>query len=253
MSSYADLAGKAALVTGGERGIGQAIARRLLGCGMHVLIAGVDEDSARATLTDLQADHGERVRFRRTDVGEEADVAAAVAEAKEAYGGLHGLVNNAARAGAHFSDPAKLPLETWQETLRVNLTGAFLCAKHALPHLRADGGAIVNIASTRALQSEPHGEPYAASKGGILALTHALAISAGPRVRVNAIAPGWIENDPSAHHDAKHHEQHPVGRIGRPGDIAALAAFLLSGEASGFITGQTHVCDGGMTRRMVYE
>jgi NAD(P)-dependent dehydrogenase (short-subunit alcohol dehydrogenase family) len=114
--------------------------------------------------------------------------------------------------------------------------------------LRKASGAIVNIASTRALQSEPDTEAYAAAKGGVVALTHALAMSLGPRVRVNCVSPGWIA---SAGLSRKEHAQHPAGRAGRPEDIGEITAFLIS-DAAGFITGQNFVVDGGMTRKMIY-
>jgi len=133
-------------------------------------------------------------------------------------------------------------------------------AKHAVPHLRAARGVIVNIASTRALQSEPHTEAYSASKGGLVALTHALAISLGPDVRVNCVSPGWIDtrswtkrsrrsSDPLPPED---HAQHPAGRVGTPGDVAELVLYLISDRA-GFVTGQNFVADGGMTRKMIYR
>ena len=120
--------------------------------------------------------------------------------------------------------------------------------KHAAPHLRRVRGAIVNIASTRALQSEPDTEAYAAAKGGLVALTHALAMSLGPQVRVNCVSPGWIAH---SRVKKKDHAQHPVGRVGRDRDVAELVAFLLS-DAAGFATGQNYVLDGGMTRKMIY-
>ena len=131
--------------------------------------------------------------------------------------------------------------------------GPFLCSRACIPHLAQRRGAIVNIASTRAYQSEPHGEPYAASKGGLIALTHALAASCRHRVRVNAIAPGWIVTDPTEELTEDDHRQHWTGRVGRPRDVAELALFLLDGERSGFIDGQCIVCDGGMTRTMRYD
>jgi len=141
--------------------------------------------------------------------------------------------------------------------LSVNLTGAFLVSRQCIVLLRDSGGAIVNIASTRALQSEVNTEAYAASKGGLVALTHAMAVSLGPDVRVNAVSPGWIDtrmqslqhSDPLRRVD---HQQHAVGRVGQPEDIGELVAFLLS-PAAGFITGQNLAADGGMSRQMIYR
>jgi NAD(P)-dependent dehydrogenase (short-subunit alcohol dehydrogenase family) len=149
---------------------------------------------------------------------------------------------------------AELSLAEWNRVLAVNLTGTFLLARACAPHLARRRGAIVNIASTRALMSEADTESYSASKGGLVALTHALAISLGPEVRVNAISPGWIDvrekrvNDPLS---AADHAWHPGGRVGLPADVAELALFLAS-AGSGFVTGQNFVVDGGMARKMVY-
>ncbi|WP_376097329.1 SDR family oxidoreductase [Roseomonas sp. CCTCC AB2023176] len=144
-----------------------------------------------------------------------------------------------------------LALEDWSRVIATNLTSTYLLARAAEDLLRAAHGSIVAIASTRAHQSEPDTESYAASKGGLVALTHALAISLGPEIRTNVISPGWINvtgDEPSR----RDHEQHPAGRVGRPEDIAALAAWLL-GPESGFVTGAEFVSDGGMTRKMIYE
>jgi NAD(P)-dependent dehydrogenase (short-subunit alcohol dehydrogenase family) len=140
----------------------------------------------------------------------------------------------------------------WDRVLAVNLRGPFLCARDTAPLLRRAGSAvIINIASTRALMSEPDNEAYAASKGGLLALTHALANSLGPAIRVNAIAPGWIHTrgEPLRPED---HAQHPVGRVGRPEDVAQACLFLATAE-SAFMTGQCLVLDGGMTIKMIYR
>ncbi len=128
-----------------------------------------------------------------------------------------------------------------------HLTGAFLMTRAAVP-LMGEGSSIVNMVSTRAFMSEPNTEAYAASKGGLVALTHALAVSLGPKIRVNAIAPGWITDDSDLREED--HTQHPVGRVGRPEDIADAVVYLAS---AGFMTGQVLVLDGGMTRKMMYE
>jgi len=225
-------------VTGGARGIGRAIALALAGRGYRVAIA--DLDAAAARKLPLQ--------FLRCDVASEPSVRACVRAAVKRFGRLDALVNNAGIASPHAAPVDKLPLAEWKRLIGVNLTGAFLMAKHAAPHLRAAHGAIVNIASTRALQSEPDTEAYAASKGGLVALSHALAMSLGPRVRVNCVSPGWIAH---AKVRKKDHAQHPVGRVGRDEDVAGLVAYLLS-DAAGFVTGQNFVIDGGMTRKMIY-
>jgi NAD(P)-dependent dehydrogenase (short-subunit alcohol dehydrogenase family) len=142
----------------------------------------------------------------------------------------------------------------------VNLTSHFLCSQLFAPALMQTKGCIINIASTRALMSEPNTEPYSASKGGILALTHSLAVTLGPRgVRVNCVSPGWIDTSawqvkptPSGLR-RRDHRQHPAGRVGRPEDVAAACLFLADPGASGFLTGANLVVDGGMTRKMIYE
>jgi NAD(P)-dependent dehydrogenase (short-subunit alcohol dehydrogenase family) len=245
------------LVTGGAQGIGRGIAQAVLGAGGRVLIGDLDKEAGRACLGEWNV--GERAGFAMLDVAREASVRRWTQTALARFGRIDGLVNNAGIADPHRAPLASLSLADWNRYLATNLTGTFLCSKHALPALAESGGAIVNIASTRALQSEPDTEAYAASKGGMLAFTHALAISAGPAVRVNAILPGWIATDawqkPSERHaprlSRKDHAQHPAGRVGTPQDIGALAVYLLSAQAA-FVTGQRFVVDGGMTVRMQY-
>lgn len=246
---------KVIIVTGGAQGIGRAIVERFLGRGYAAVIADSDAEAGRET--EAACRPGGRARFILTDVAEEAQVRATMAETIAAFGRIDVLVNNAAisRGGPM----AELSLADWNRVLAVNLTGPFLCANHAAPHLRKTRGSIVNIASTRAFMSEPDTEAYAASKGGLHALTHALAASLGPDVRVNCVSPGWIETRPwakqiarkEAVHTAADRAQHPVGRVGRPEDVAALVDFLAS-EESGFTTGANVMIDGGMTRKMIY-
>ena len=153
----------------------------------------------------------------------------------------------------------KLTLEEWNRVIGTNLTGAFLCAKHTAPYIAAQKGTIINMCSTRAFQSEPDTFAYSASKGGLLALTHSLAVSLGPDIRVNAISPGWIDvsalrKRAKAKADdlrPEDHAQHPAGRVGQADDIARMILFLIAPE-NGFITGQNFTVDGGMTAKMIY-
>ncbi|GAB3670824.1 SDR family oxidoreductase [Salinisphaera aquimarina] len=248
-----------ALVTGAAQGIGRAIARRLVDDGYHVCC--IDRDSA--ALDDMKATLGDGVQERlslfRVDVGSENEVEACLKMIATTWQRLDVLVNNAGIADPFNGPIESLALADWERVIRVNLTGYFLLAKHAVPLLREVRGCIVNMASSRMLQSEPDTEAYAASKGGIEALTHALSISLGPDIRVNGVAPGWIDvraeqsdaDTPAPLRDIDH-AQHPVGRVGHGADIAGAVAFLCSADA-GFITGQTLVVDGGMTRKMIYE
>ena len=243
------------IITGGAQGIGKAICRQLLGRGMTIIIADNDKEAGRETLAEFKA-RG-MVRFIATDVAREFHVRKMVASTIRTFGRLDVLVNNAAIMAN--TAPARLKISDWNRVLAVNLTGAFLCSRHAAPHLSRRHGAIVNIASTRAFMSEPNTEAYSASKGGLVALTHALAMSLGPGVRVNCISPGWIETESSKKTrvrrvpklTAADHQQHPAGRVGTPADIAALVDYLLS-DAAGFITGANFIVDGGMTRKMIY-
>ncbi len=255
MISESALKGNVVIVTGGGQGIGKATAAHLLNAGMAVVLAEIDVEAGEEAVAELHPLG--QLHFLPTDVADEAQVLHLVQTTWERFGRIDGLVNNAA-VGAN-RPLSELTLAEWNRVLAVNLTGALLCAKYAAPHLRRRQGSIVNIASTRAFMSEAHTEAYAASKGGLLSLTHALAVSLGPEVRVNSISPGWIETSAWKKTALRHepalseqdHRQHPVGRVGTPHDIAALIRFLLSPE-SGFITGANFTVDGGMTKKMIY-
>jgi NAD(P)-dependent dehydrogenase (short-subunit alcohol dehydrogenase family) len=202
------------------------------------------------TAVDIQPmESGERLEAVSGDTSLEVTAQRAVEKTIERFGRLDALINNAGVSTLGKFSVTDLPLEEWNRVIGVNLTGCFLMAKYTAPFLRKTKGAIVNIASTRAMMSEPDSEAYAASKGGVVALTHALAASLGPDVRVNCISPGWIETREEAEHSAADRAQHPAGRVGTPQDIAELAAYLIS---AGFVTGQNVVADGGMTKKMIY-
>ncbi|EGH99187.1 oxidoreductase [Pseudomonas syringae pv. tomato] len=244
--------GRVALVTGAARGIGLGIAAWLIAEGWQVVLTDLD----RARGSKVASVLGENALFIGMDVASEEQVAAGVAEVLRQFGRLDALVCNAAVADPHNTTLESLELSHWNRVLAVNLGGPMLLAKHCAPYLRAHCGSIVNLTSTRSRQSEADTEAYAASKGGLMALTHALAISLGPEIRVNAVSPGWIDaRDPSLRRaeplSETDHAQHPAGRVGTVEDVAAMVAWLLSRNA-GFVTGQEFVVDGGMTRKMVY-
>jgi len=247
------------IVTGGSSGIGEAIAREMARRGWRVVVNYSKSAAQAAAVAKACSGAGGEGIAIRANVAEDADCRALVQAAIDKWGRLDALVNNAGITGAASGPLEELTLVEWNRRIGSNLTGVFLTAKHCAAQLRATRGAIVNVASTRALQSEPHTEAYSASKGGVVALTHALAMSLGPEVRVNCVSPGWIDvrawrkgaRRDVAPLSAADHAQHPVGRVGRPEDVAAMIAWLLSDEA-GFVTGQNFVVDGGMTRKMIY-
>ncbi len=246
---------RVAVVTGGGQGIGRAIVQKLLSYKYIVVIADIDEEAGTETLALCL--NNKDVIFVPCDVRQESAVESVMGKIKADFGRLDVLVNNAA---INIVKPVTaLTLDEWNSVIATNLTGPFLCAKHAAPLLKATRGVIVNIASTRAFQSEPNTEAYSASKGGIVSLTHALAISLGPEIRVNCISPGWIEVSdwkkasvakPPSHSKADL-SQHPAGRVGIPQDIANLVGFLINPE-NNFITGANFCVDGGMTRKLIY-
>jgi NAD(P)-dependent dehydrogenase (short-subunit alcohol dehydrogenase family) len=250
---------KVAAITGGAQGIGRALALRFAEQGYAISLCDIDKAAGFEVIRSIRQMNGKAI-FLAADVANEEDVERWIRLTVEEFGGLHALVNN---AGIGRSGPmTELAIADWDRVIGVNLRGTFLCSRAAARAMaRSGGGAIVNVASTRALMSEPDTEAYAASKGGILALTHAMAVSLGPkRIRVNAVSPGWIETRDWQYseratipvHSERDRLQHPVGRVGTPDDIAQACLYLASDKA-GFITGQNLVIDGGMTVKMIYE
>lgn len=240
------------VVTGGANGIGRCITEAFLGEG--AVVAVIDTD--RAAGLALEERFGARVLFVHGDIARKEALERFAGAVAGAYARVDCLVNNACVTKRGLLSGCSY--EDFNEVLRVGVTAPYYLALLFRDRF-APGASIVNISSTRHMMSEPDTESYTAAKGGISALTHALAVSLSGRVRVNAVSPGWIDTRAYRHtgadgaaHSAADAAQHPAGRVGRPSDIAGLVLYLCSADA-GFIDGQNFVADGGMTRRMIYH
>lgn len=238
------------IVTGAANGIGKAIAAAYAGEGSHVFIADIDVENGNKVQGELSENN--EATFIETDVSDPQSIQHLVEQVAETSGRMDVLINNAGIS--EFCPPDELSVERWDEILNTNLRSSFLLTRLAASVMKkTGGGSVVNIASTRALMSEKYSEAYAASKGGLLALTHAMALSyAGDKIRVNCISPGWIHTGDYESLRDIDHEQHPSGRVGKPEDIARACLFLTNQE-NDFINGENLVIDGGMTRKMIYE
>lgn len=242
---------KTVIVSGSGKGIGRSIALAYAAEGAFVIIVEKDKTEGLKTEAEILQTGGNAL-FVETDVSCETDIINAVNRAIGKYGRIDIVINNA--GFARWKSPYELSVEEWDSVLNTNLRGFFLLAREAAKHMRqTGGGSIVNIASTRAFMSEPNSEAYAASKGGILALTHALAASFAPdRIQVNCISPGWIETGDYSQLRDIDHTQHFAQRVGKPEDVARACLFLTAANNE-FISGTNLTIDGGMTRKMIYE
>lgn len=243
--------GKVVMITGAGGGIGRGLALAYSERGATVVI--VEKEAEKAAQTEsLLKKSGGLASVHIVDLSIPEEIVRMFLEVTYQWGRVDILINNAGLAV--FKNPFDLAVEEWDYVINTNLRGTFLCSREAAAIMkRQGGGAIVNISSTRAVMSEPNSEAYAASKGGIASLTHAMALSLGPDgIRVNAISPGWIEiGDYGALKEADH-TQHPAQRVGKPQDIAR-GCFYLTDPDNDFVTGINLVIDGGMTRKMIYE
>jgi len=242
---------KVVIVTGSGKGIGRSIAMRYASEGANVIVAEKDELSGSETEKSILSAGG-TAKFIRTDVCNPPDIRAIVSKTVELFGTVDIMINNAGIS--KWKSPYEISVEEWDVIINTNLRGAFLCSREAAKIMREHGGgSIVNIASTRAFMSEPDSEAYAATKGGIVSLTHALAASfSKDKIRVNCISPGWIETGDYSRLKPADHTQHFSGRVGKPEDIAEACIYLTK-EGNDFINGANIIIDGGMTRKMIYE
>jgi NAD(P)-dependent dehydrogenase (short-subunit alcohol dehydrogenase family) len=248
---------KVVIVTGAAKGIGWGIAKVFSQEGAKVVVVDWDEPNGLKTTEELRQAGGEAI-FVHCDVSQDDQVVAMIDKTMQVYGRIDVLVNNAG-VGVYKSI-TDASIADWDLAMGVNLKGQFLCSRYTIPHMQAQGkGVIINISSVHAFQTVNGVAPYATSKGGVYALTHAMAIDLGPTIRVNAIAPGWVMTpliqsifdsyaDPAAQQKEVERRQ-VMKRIGRPEDIGYAAAFLASDEAS-FITGTQLFVDGGLTAQL---
>ena len=222
---------KVVIVTGGANGIGKCIAGEFRACGATVYVIDKQQDGEHYV----------------GDISRKEVLEAFAAEIIGKHSNVHCIINNALPITKGIDE---CTYEEFQYAMSVGVTAPFYLTKLLLPHL-AEGASVVNISSSRDRMSQPQTESYTAAKGGIAALTHALAVSLAGKARVNSISPGWIDTTGSGYCGADAAQQ-PAGRVGTPSDIANMVLFLCSDKA-GFITGENICIDGGMTRQMIYH
>jgi len=244
-----DLTGKVALVTGGNGGIGLAMAKGLAAAGALVVIAGRNAAKSTEAVASVRTAGG-KAEAIETDVTDEGSVAKLFDEVGRRHGALHIVVNN---AGTSIRKPAhQMTLDEWHHVLDTNLTSTFLCCRSAHPWLARQGGKVINIGSMLSIFGAPYAPSYGASKGGVVQFTRSIATAWAPdRIQANAVLPGWIDTDLTqrAREQVRGLNERvlartPAGRWGAPADLAGIAVFLAS-PASDFITGTAIPVDGG--------
>ncbi|CAM3554785.1 SDR family oxidoreductase [Arcobacter aquimarinus] len=226
---------KTIIITGASNGIGKALAKNL-------------RKKYQIINIDIIEKKMDRVKFYKCDLSSKEQLLKTIEKIKKDRNKIYALINNAAIFN-HISLEEQT-IEEWEKIISVNLTAPYILSKEFASLLKESKGHIINISSTRALMSESGTESYSASKGGISSLTHALAASLAPNVKVNSISPGWINTDINYKPTANDNEQHLSGRVGTSLDIVDTVKFLLKNR--GFITGENIVVDGGMTKKMIY-
>jgi len=242
---------KVVIVTGAGRGIGRGISIAYASHGAIVILADKTSDSAEETFQLIKKTGGTSAVIS-ADVCRPEDITSLISETERRFGAIDILINNAGIS--EWKSPYELTVDDWDRIINTNLRSMFLCSREAAKVMRKHKrGSIVNISSTRAIMSEPDSEAYAASKGGIAALTHALAASFSPdNIQVNCISPGWIETGDYSNLRNIDHTQHFSQRVGTPDDIAR-ACLYITGDNNNFLNAANLVIDGGMTRKMIYE
>lgn len=240
------------VVTGAGQGIGKSIAKAYGREGASVVVADLSEEAGRETVQEIVLAGGTAI-FVRCDVRLEDDIIQLMKQAERAFRRIDVLINNA--GVSRFKALIELTVDEWDDVLNTNVRSCFIASREVAKYMKLSerGGSIVNIASTRSIMSEPNTEAYSASKGAIVSLSHALAVTLGDvGIRVNCVSPGWIETgDYEALRDVDH-KQHPSTRVGKPEDIAR-ACLYFSHPDNDFVTGTHLIVDGGMTRKMIYE
>ncbi|SOC36453.1 SDR family NAD(P)-dependent oxidoreductase [Ureibacillus acetophenoni] len=243
---------KVVVITGASQGIGKEVAKQYVNQGARVVLADINEEQGHITCKEI-CEKNEKAIFVPTDVRKEQDIIHLMRRAAESFGTIDILINNAGTFQP--TSPYDLTVEEWDNIINTNLRSVFLCSREAAKYMKlnSNGGSIVSMASTRAFMSEPNTEVYAATKGAIISLTHALASSlASDKIKVNCISPGWIETGDYEQLRDADHLQHFSRRVGKPEDIAK-ACFYLTDACNDFVTGINLTVDGGMTKKMIYE